>query len=84
MLTKKEQALEELKEIRLQLFRNAANLDMIIYDIENHLDEHNQEWFKMFICCNQTHRDNYNVITEYAKLIHKEEEAWKHLINSIE
>ena len=83
MVNKTDMILEKLKEVRLELFRNAANLDTAIRNIEINLDEHNREYLKMLVRCEQCERESYNIVTDYDKLIRKEQEIWEQLINSI-
>ena len=75
--------LKELENIRLDLFRSAANLDVVISFIENdnhHKDDKNK--YLRFLFMNySTYRREYK--DALGNLDEKEDQVWESLIKSV-
>ena len=76
--------LEELKEIRLALFRSAATLDNAIESVELFLnDKADDEYKRMSIIMQRNYRDELRRVFKYDKIDDKEKDAWQRLIDSL-
>lgn len=79
--------IEELKVIRLELFRSAASLDGFIAQLDNDLDKLDgragPDYVKTKVRWLQVHREDEIRVLEYDKLISKEKEIWQKIIDSL-
>lgn len=82
--TKKE--LEELEQVRLELFRCVANLDERIIQARMAIDEYSadSEYTKFHIKVDRAHRNSMIKVSEWDKLKEREEVAWQKLLDSID
>lgn len=84
MSNETKELIEELKVIRLGLFRSAANLDQFISKLEVGLDDPaGPEYDKMYARQQQAFREDLTRILEYDKLIMKEKEIWQKIVDSL-
>lgn len=80
------QALEELKDVMLNLHRSASNLDTIITEIENEIynnDDLEKDFLKIFVEYQQNHREDSEHRRGFKELNCKEKEIWNKLIESL-
>ena len=77
--------IEELKEVVLDLYRSAANLDENIRLLENELEypEHNDEYSKIYIQQIRRYRLDTKTHREYDKLDEKELAIWQQIIDAV-
>lgn len=80
---KADKKLDELRNIRLALFRSAACLDDVIKNIERLDGSSNDEYVKLFIRTQRSYREDCVKIREYDKLNEQEQNAWQNLIDSL-
>ena len=85
-MSKREELLNELKAIRLELFRNTANLDTMISDLEAMLnDESEQEdYIKMCIRMRARYREDLIRVNGYDRLCEREKDIWRQLLETKE
>lgn len=77
--------IEELKAIRLELFRSAASLDKSIGDIEHFVgDPGGVKIAAVGIAYTAQYRMEQVRVYEWDKLKERETEAWRKLLDSIE
>ena len=71
------ESIEKLKEIRLQLFRSAANLDDAIRSLELEQDNpQGLEYLKMLVAITQCQREDCIHVYGWDELNEKEHEVW--------
>lgn len=77
--------IEELKEVMMDLYRSAGNLDEIIRSVEGTIETYSND--ESYISClvksQARYRMEYKHQTEFDKLDEKEKEIWQKLINSV-
>lgn len=83
MTTKQKEILEELKQVRLEMFRMTASLDNVISDLELGIKDDDREYLKHYIVCLLQHRKEIIRVSEWNKLLEKENELCLKLQESI-
>ena len=83
--TKLHMCIDDLKDIRLRLFRSVANLDKVIEDIEYSMasSDSNDEYIAMLIKHELAYRDNYKESNHILDIDKVETVIWKNIISSI-
>lgn len=83
-MSHREELLEQLKAIRLELFRDAASLDRAILMIERELDDEStdDEMKRMFILAECHHREDQVFTRDWHKLFELENVVWRQLVKS--
>ena len=81
MSDKREAALNELRELRLALYRNAANLDEVISSIEMDLPGAGVSLEDYYLSHARAHRMSYVKARGVLDLPGKELDIWNDLIN---
>lgn len=77
----RKELLEKLKQVRLELFRSAANLDMVIQSIELELSGNSDEDYKrMYIGVEREFRDKRARANGWDELYKLEQGVWQQLI----
>ena len=79
-------AIEELEQVRLELFRCAANLDAELIETEMMIENYSADLKYTNICVKvcKAHRDTMIEVSEWSKLKEREEAAWQKLFDSID
>lgn len=76
--------IEELKNIRLELFRSAASLDEAIRKTESFQEEEmDREYLKLAICRTAALREEFKRHYNWDILNDKEREAWQKLLETL-
>lgn len=84
MTDKAREAIKELEEIRLELFRCAANLDDIIDNVKLVIDDpQGAEFVKMYVVSFVRHREDLVKHNLWNELQKSENEAWSKLLDNL-
>lgn len=84
-MSKTEELVQELRRIQLELFRNAASLDMAITDVELFLQDNAEEEFKrLSVNLVGARRRDVIRICKYDKLDELEKDIWQQIRESME
>ena len=85
-MSHREELLEQLKAIRLELFRNAASLDMAIASIERELgnESTDDEPKRMYIIAECHHREDQVFAHDWYKIFELENVVWQQLCKTKE
>lgn len=83
-MSDRKELLNQLKAIRLELFRNAASLDRTIAVVERELDDksNDDEMKRMYIRAEQNYRYDRVVTSDWHKLFELEDVIWQQLVKS--
>ena len=87
MTNETQKLLDELKAIRLELFRSSAGLDLAIRSIETDImamdEKASPEYVRTLIASEKEYRATMATIQGWDKLVEREKEIWMKLIESI-
>ena len=84
-MSHREELLNQLKKIQLEWFRSAANLDVIIRDIELGLDEaENDDMARFFIRYQRNFRADFAKSFGWDEIFKLENVVWQQLIETKE
>lgn len=76
-------AIKELRDVIMDLYRSAGNLDMILQDIELQLFESNNIDAGFYCSCKRLYRDTMKKEAGFNNLDTVEAEAWSKLLEAI-
>ena len=81
-MEEKKKLIEELKQIMLDMYRNAANLDSFIQCLENPMmtNSGNLEYDKMYVDSQYMHRRYQKSVLDYDRLDERENSVWERII----
>ena len=79
-------AIEELEQVRLELFRCAAQLDAELIETEMMIENYSADpkYANMLVRVRKARRNAMIKVSEWSKLKEREEAAWQKLFDSID
>lgn len=72
--------IEELKQIMLDMYRNAGDLDLYIRSLEDDMLDESDEWLKDYIQHHYMLRMDEKRVRNYSSLDARENSVWQRLI----
>lgn len=79
-MEEKKKLIEELKQIMLDMYRNAANLDSFIQYLEGQVELDRSSYSKMYIQTQYVYRLDQKRVCNYSSLDARENSVWERLI----
>lgn len=79
-MEEKKKLIEELKQIMLDMYRNAANLDRFIQYLEGQVELDRSSYSKMYIQTQYVYRLDQKRVCNYSSLDARENSVWERLI----